>query len=158
MPERSALGRTHFLWLELLEPHGALRSRNFYWLSSERDIVDQAKANWYMAPQSAFASFHALSALPGATVTLERLDDFESTPASLHFRLRNSGTTLAFFTRLRALRADAAELLPAYFSDNFVSLLPGEAVELSVRWPSCGPSLARIEASAPNMKTAYLSP
>ncbi|HXK17973.1 MAG TPA: hypothetical protein VNG33_09230 [Polyangiaceae bacterium] len=160
LPERSALGRTHFLLLELLEAGGGLRSRNFYWLSSERDIIDQANANWYMAPLAAFASFHALSALPEASVRLERLerlDGLDSATPSRRVVLHNTGTTLAFFTRLRALTAQGGELLPAYFSDNFVSLLPGEAVELQVTWPGAGPAAARLEASAPNMKTTFLS-
>jgi len=154
LPERSALGRSHFLLLELLEPSGALRSRNFYWLSSERDVVDWAKANWYMAPLAAGASFHALATLPEATIALEGR---ETSAASQSFVLRNTGTTLAFFTRLRALTAEGAEVLPAYFSDNYLSLLPGEALELGVSWPGASPRPTQIEASAPNLKTTFLS-
>jgi len=159
LPQRSTLGRTHFLLLELLEPGAAnpaerLHSRNFYWLSTERDVIDQEQANWYMAPLKAFASFHALAELPQATVTLERI---ESPDQKLGVVLCNTGRTLAFFVRLRVLSAQGVEVLPSYFSDNYVSLLPGEAVELSVSWPAPKPPAAFIEATAPHIKRTLLS-
>ena len=77
--------------------------------------------------------------------------------SSQSFVLRNTGTTLCFFTRLRALTAAGSEVLPAYFSDNYLSLLPGEALQLGVSWPGSGPRPAQLEASAPNLKTTFLS-
>jgi exo-1,4-beta-D-glucosaminidase len=175
LPEPSSLGRTHFLLLELFEPNRGdpnpgerLRSRNFYWLSSERDVTDQQNANWYMAPLKAFASFHALAELPEATVTLERLES-ETPDDSLRVVLHNTGRTLAFFTRLRALTAQGVEVLPTYFSDNYVSLLPGEALELTVsrgwapgdqrdaRSGGAARQIATLEASSPNTPPTLLS-
>lgn len=139
LPERRGLSRTHFLLLELMTADGAPRSRNFYWLSTERDVIDQSKANWYMAPLAGFASFHALSDLPRATLELEReaprlsAREAARSPTKLAFVLRNTGSSLAFFTRLRLLTAAGSEVLPAHFSDNYVSLLPGESLHLTVR-------------------------
>lgn len=130
LPARTDFGRTHFLVLELLEPSGAVRSRNFYWLSTERDVIDQAQANWYMAPLRGFASFHALAELPEPSLTLERR------PGGA--RLRNVGGSLALAVELRAETPQGAELVPTYFSDNFVSLLPGESLELGVRLTNGG--------------------
>ena len=134
LPDRSHFGRSHFLLLELTDQSGATRSRNFYWLSSERDVIDHEKANWYMAPLKGFASFHALAELPEASLVLERLP---ATPASVsgvaRLRVRNVGKALALFTRLRLLTSDGSEIVPAYFSDNYISLLPGEALEVTVR-------------------------
>jgi hypothetical protein len=61
--------------------------------------------------------------------------------------LRNVGRTLAFFTRLRLLDERGAELAPAYFSDNYVSLLPGESIEVSVSCPLLAAAKV-LEASA----------
>lgn len=127
LPPRADFGRTHFLHLELRDAEGALRSRNFYWLSSDPDVVDHSQANWYMAPLTAFASFHALSELPMPKVSLEA--------SERGVTLRNTGKTLAFFLQLRARDSAGADVVPAYFSDNFVSLLPGESVEITVRTP-----------------------
>ena len=40
------------------------------------------------------------------------------------------GAGIAFFTRLRALDASGIDVLPATWSDNFVTLLAGERVEI----------------------------
>ncbi|MDF3064673.1 MAG: Beta-mannosidase [Polyangiaceae bacterium] len=125
LPPREELGPTHFLQLELREADGRVRSRNFYWLSSEPDVVDHPSANWYMAPLVGFASFHALADLPEPTLALER------SPGGVS--LRNVGRTLAFFMELRALDRAGLELVPTYFSDNYVSLLPGESLDVAVR-------------------------
>jgi exo-1,4-beta-D-glucosaminidase len=139
LPERGQLSRTHFLLLELRTTDGALRSRNFYWLSSERDVIDHENANWYMAPLKGFASFHALAELPEASVTLElsraETDGHTGSDVAqgITVVVRNTGRSLAFFTRLRLLTATGAEVLPAHFSDNYISLLPGEALPVRLR-------------------------
>jgi exo-1,4-beta-D-glucosaminidase len=130
LPDRGSFGRTHFLLLELIDPGLATRSRNFYWLSSERDVLDQERANWYVAPLKGFADLKALAELPKASVTLERRDDGGAAKARIV--VRNTGSVLAFFTRLRLLTKQGAEILPAYFSDNYLSLLPGEAIEVTL--------------------------
>ncbi len=135
LPERSGLSRTHFLRLELVAPDGALASRNFYWLSREPDVIDQAQANWYMAPLTSFASFHALAQLPEASLSLERTTRQPTTgeAAGIEIVVRNTSPVLALFARLRLLTATGAEVLPAHFSDNYISLLPGEAVPVTLR-------------------------
>jgi exo-1,4-beta-D-glucosaminidase len=139
LPDRSAFGRSHFLWLQLTADNGQVVSRNFYWLSSERDVVDQAHANWYRAPLTAFANHHALAHLPPPELELElqqaaaehapRASAFEATCQVL---VRNTGSTLAFFIRLRLLSQSGIELLPVHFSDNYFSLLPGEKLSIAV--------------------------
>ena len=41
-----------------------------------------------------------------------------------------AGAGVAFFTRLRALDAAGTDVLPATWSDNFVTLLAGESAEI----------------------------
>ena len=51
--------------------------------------------------------------------------------------LTNGGSSLAFFVRLRVLQEPGGkEILPSMWSDNYVSLLPGEARTLTARWRS----------------------
>lgn len=159
LPAREGLSRTHFLLLELTTVDGTLQSRNFYWLSSERDVIDQAKANWYMAPLSAFADFHALAELPEASLSLER-QHLSERVGDIVVRLRNTGTALAFFTRLRLLTAVGHEVLPAHFSDNYVSLLPGECISVVVRDARSsgnrGAPAAKVEAAGPRLAPVTL--
>ncbi|MGB9465319.1 MAG: glycoside hydrolase family 2 protein, partial [Candidatus Acidiferrum sp.] len=47
--------------------------------------------------------------------------------------LQNIGSGLAFLVRLRVLKGkDGAEVLPVFFDDNYISLLPGEKREITV--------------------------
>ena len=160
LPAREGFSRTHFLLLELTTVDGTLQSRNFYWLSSERDVIDSTKANWYMAKLSAFADFHALAELPEASLGLERQRSSERV-GDIVVGLRNTGTSLAFFTRLRLLTAAGSEVLPAHFSDNYVSLLPGECISVVVRdarsSESRGAEAAEVEVTGPRLKRATLA-
>jgi len=48
--------------------------------------------------------------------------------------LENTGTGIAFLVRLRLLKAkDGPEVLPVFWEDNYLSLLPGEKREVAVR-------------------------
>lgn len=134
LPERSSFGGLHFLRLELRGPASELRSRNFYWLSSEPDVIDQSKANWYMAPIARYADLRALAELPAPELRLELLE-LGGGDEPTRLRLENAGDTVAFFTRLRLLGAAGQELLPTYFSDNFISLLPRERAEVVISLP-----------------------
>jgi exo-1,4-beta-D-glucosaminidase len=132
LPERTSLSRTHFLALELRDD-ATVRSHNFYWLSSERDVIDFEKANWYMAPLKAHADLHALADLPAAQLRLT--GSARASGDRIELLLENTGSTLAFFTRLRLMSAQGRELTPAHYSDNYLTLLPGEARALSVQSP-----------------------
>jgi exo-1,4-beta-D-glucosaminidase len=154
LPDRSSWDKTHFLLLELFDPGGALCSRNFYWLSSQPDVIDQANANWYMAPAKEFADFHALARLPAAQVMLERAGDNGS---ELGVVLRNTGKTLAFFVRLTAHHADGAEALPLLVSENYVSLLPGEALEIMFSTAETQRNITLVVASGVGIQTVALA-
>jgi len=48
--------------------------------------------------------------------------------------VENTGSGLAFLVRLRLLKGkDGAEVLPVFFDDNYISLLPGEKRDITVR-------------------------
>ena len=49
--------------------------------------------------------------------------------------LENTGSTAAIELKLTLLEADGkTRVLPAYYSDNYVSLLPGEKKEIVVQY------------------------
>jgi len=54
---------------------------------------------------------------------------------ALAVTVHNGGRAPAFFLRLRVTKGDGGdEVLPSYWTDNYVSLLPGETRKLSVRF------------------------
>jgi hypothetical protein len=74
-----------------------------------------------------------------ASATATRAD--QST--RIHVQLKNSGATPALAAKLTLLNAsNNARILPAYLSDNYVSLLSGETREIDVAYPTAAASNA----------------
>ncbi|TFG98338.1 MAG: hypothetical protein E4H13_09975 [Calditrichales bacterium] len=129
------LGKTYFLSLKLQDDKGQEISNNFYWLSTVPDVqgskteVDTEKG-WGIlkAGPASYADFTALANLPVASVeethTIEKLGNENV----VRVTVRNTGKTIAFMVRLAATEGrNGHEILPAYWSDNYICLLPGEA-------------------------------
>ena len=52
-------------------------------------------------------------------------------------QITNSGAAVSLENKLTLLSAaNGSRILPAYFSDNYVSLLPGESRTVSVEYPA----------------------
>ena len=109
-------------------------SRNFYWLSSKPDVPDFSKTEWYYTPLTEFADFAALQDLPKATVKTSMTVSDAANETAARVIVENTGSGLAFLVRLRLLKGqDGVEVLPVFFDDNYISLLPGEKREITVR-------------------------
>jgi len=131
--EPEGITPTYFLNLQLFSSSGELLSRNFYWLSSKPDVPDFSKTEWYYTPLTEFADFAALQDLPKATVTASMNVSDAANETAARVTLENTGSGFAFLVRLRLLKGkDGAEVLPAFFDDNYISLLPGEKREITV--------------------------
>lgn len=134
IPEPPGISSAYFLQLQLLASNGSLVSRNFYWLSTKADVLDYAKTEWYYTPQTDFADFSALQDLPRASVraSLHAIQGDER-DAAFRVILENNGKTVAFLTRLRLMKGkEREEILPVFWEDNYLSLLPGEKREVTV--------------------------
>jgi hypothetical protein len=105
--------------LELKAATGETLSRNFYWLAAKSE------------------DYRALDTLPQASVTATAtFSGREGAETSIAVQLRNNGTTVALENKLTLMNAgDGARILPAYLSDNYISLLPGETREVDVDYP-----------------------
>ncbi|HET9805009.1 MAG TPA: glycoside hydrolase family 2 protein [Candidatus Acidoferrum sp.] len=134
IPEPAGISSTYFLALQLFSSNGNLISRNFYWLSTQPDVLNFEKTEWYYTPQSAFADFTQLQSLPPAIVkaTGKALPGNER-DAEYHVTLKNAGSGLAFLVHLRLVKpGDKADILPVFWEDNYISLLPGETRDVTV--------------------------
>ncbi|HKF01440.1 MAG TPA: hypothetical protein VKB49_03970, partial [Candidatus Sulfotelmatobacter sp.] len=134
VPEPPEISSTYFLNLQLFSASGQLLSRNFYWLSTKADQLDFAKTEWYYTPQIEFADFSALQDLPKVAVRAS-LDRATGTEQDTAFQVvvENTGKSIAFLTRLRLVNdRDRSEILPAFWQDNYISLMPGERREITV--------------------------
>lgn len=135
VPEPAGISTVYFLSLRLLSPSGELLSRNFYWLSTKPDVLDWHDSTNVYTPQSAFADFTALQNLPKAKIRASFTIRGEGCESRARVVLENLGGALAFLVRLRMLKAPAGEeILPAWWEDNYFSLIPGEKREITVHF------------------------
>jgi exo-1,4-beta-D-glucosaminidase len=134
IPEPAASNTAYFLNLELHRASGELLCRNFYWLSTKPDTLAFDKTEWYYTPLTSYADFTALQTLPPATVKASLKFHEGGEEPTGYVTVENTGATLAFLVRLRLLKGkDGAEILPVFWDDNYLCLLPGEKRELTVR-------------------------
>ena len=134
IPEPADISTTYFLNLQLFSSTGALLTRNFYWLSTKQDVPDFTKTEWYYTPLSAYTDFTALQNLPKVKLTASMNLTTAGADTSARIAVENPSTALAFLVRLRLLKGkDGPEVLPVFFDDNYLSLLPGEKREISVK-------------------------
>ena len=137
IPAIAGLSKTYFVSLKLEDKRGAVLSQNFYWLSTVEDVLDWSKREWYYTPTTVHGDFTALATLPPVTLGVKTAFDRDGADSRAHVTLANPGPALAFFVRLRVLqKPGGGEILPSMWSDNYVSLLPGETRTLTARWRS----------------------
>jgi exo-1,4-beta-D-glucosaminidase len=151
-----SLQEPYFVDLRLLDGASAILSRNFYWLPHKPDVLDGSAATWIHTPTREFADFSALRRMPRASVALNarRLGSGAS-GTLVHVDVENLTDRLAFFLQLRVADGGGADVLPVIWTDNYVSLLPGE--RRTVRARLLGERLDRvplhIEARGLNVPT-----
>ncbi len=135
-PADEGLSPTYFLFLTLDDAQGRAVSRNVYWLSTRPETLAWDKSKWYVTPVSAYADLTGLDRLPPAELRAQVR--FEAgAEGRAHVRLENVGQTLAFFVRASVRRdSDGEELLPVFWEDDYLTLLPGESREITARYAS----------------------
>ncbi len=114
--------------LEMKDAGGKLISDNTYWLAAD---------------DSEYRKLNDLRRVKLAASASSRTDGQEIV---VELKLTNSSDTAALATKAVLVTAKGKErILPAYFSENYVTVLPGETRTLSVRYP------AAIEAKTPSI-------
>jgi exo-1,4-beta-D-glucosaminidase len=137
LPELPGLTPTYFLRLRLTDAAGGVVSSNFYWLSTRPDVLDWAKAEWYVTPQSEYADLSALARLPSVNLELSAESDASEGEGRTRVRVANPSRNLAFLVRLKVTKGKGGdELLPVLWEDNYFELLPGERREVAARYRS----------------------
>lgn len=128
LPNISDLSGTYFLRLELKDADGKIKDINWYWLSQKSDELNWKKSKWYYTPQSSFTDYTALNNMPQTSVDVEHSSDKNADSTTHKITIKNTGKAVAFFVHVRVLKAQKADdILPVIFSDNYISLGPGES-------------------------------
>ena len=110
------------LKLLLKDADGKILSQNVYWPSST--LAGQQGLN-----QLATVPLELAARWTGAAVRGER---------QLEVTMRNGGEAPALNGKLTLFNADGERILPVYFSDNYVALMPGESRTVTVAFKGQG--------------------
>ncbi len=134
IPKITDLSSTYFLDLKL-KSQGVEESRNFYWLSTKKDVPDFKNSEWYVTPYKDFADFTALNKLTQAKVNVISKFEESENDQMLNVVIENVSDKIAFFIEFRVFCEETGEtILPVFWSDNYISLLPGERRSLSAKF------------------------
>ena len=155
LPETSGLSPTYFLRLTVEDSTGKVVGSNFYWLSTSLETLDWEKSNWYTTPTASYADFSALRQLPKVKLKMSTSSERKGDDEVTHVRLENPSKDLAFFIRLKVDKGKGGEeILPVLWRDNYISLLPGEAREITAtyRASDLGGVKAFVEVSGWNVQ------
>ena len=154
LPALAALSRTYFIELELASVAGRPISRNVYWLSTQPDELDWAHSNWYLTPLTQYADLTALQSLPTATSDVratmrrERAEDI----VTVTLTVPASSKVVALFQHVSIRRSAGGKLvLPILWSDNDVTLWPGESLTLTAHFAAQGAAKPIVEVSGWNV-------
>ncbi|MBN1599137.1 MAG: glycoside hydrolase family 2 [Bacteroidales bacterium] len=132
IPEIDNLTGTYFLVLDLEDPTDGKKKRNFYWLSTKEDVPDFEKTNWFYTPNKGFADFRALRTMEKATIDAQHNIKKTGDQYKVDVTLKNTSDAVAFFIELKISDSKTGEtILPVFWDDNYISLLPGEEFNTS---------------------------
>ncbi|KAI1146191.1 family 2 glycoside hydrolase [Nemania diffusa] len=139
-----------FLRITLVD-HKTTLSRNVYWLSKGLDVLDWDDSDWIATPVTTYADYTALNKLQSAKV-------FVSTEVSRSgdhgtVILENKSTVPAFFISLNLVDKSGDDVLPVFWSDNYVTLWPHERLELTFQ----GKRAAAVHIRGKNIEPAKAS-
>ncbi|GGW12843.1 beta-mannosidase [Streptomyces capoamus] len=145
------LARTYLLRLVLTDADGTEVSRNVYWLSTRADTLDWNGTTWYYTPTTGYADLKGLASMaqvPVSATAATRSSDGTST-TTVTLRHSGPGTTPALLTDVHLVDAQGKPVLPVRWSDNEVSLWPGESVTLTATYRTAG-----LHGSAPGVRVS----
>src|SRR5205807_9532713 len=125
--------------IRLLRAGWALVSDTVYWYSTAPDALGKpnSKTSWYTTPASRYANLTGLNRLasnPNVRASVSRR--ISAGQETVTIRLRNtSGSKIAFFVRPEITAGNGGtEVLPVTYTDNYVSLWPGESTAITARF------------------------
>jgi exo-1,4-beta-D-glucosaminidase len=139
LPRLARDARVYFVRCELLDRTGEVITENVYWQSQRKDDVGDPNADFaFELRQESWADMTPLNTMarvPLDVTAQRRVNGAGQSVVSIN--LANPTTRVAFFQRAEVTATrDGDEILPIQYSDNYVTVFPGETVELEAVVPS----------------------
>ncbi len=136
IPSLTGLTTTYFIRLQLRNSSNQLVSNNLYWYSTTPDTLGN-KSNWYSTAVRTYANLTGLNSLASNnSVTGSASRTVASGQETVTITLNNtSATNIAFFTRTEVTAGNnGLEVLPITYTDNYISLFPGESISITAKY------------------------
>jgi exo-1,4-beta-D-glucosaminidase len=128
-------GTLYFIDLKLKNKAGTIIGKNFYWLSKKEDVMDYSRHKWFVTPMKEYGDMTGLNQLPAAAVGVTKTVKTQDQETLVTVELNNSSDKIAFGIELRMERGESGQsVVPIFWDDNYVSLLPNESRTISARF------------------------
>ena len=125
----------------LRDAKGQVRSTNIYWRGRDE------------------ASYRALNDLPRVTLqATQATPTTDGAEQELRVTLTNPGITPALAAKLTLLDDKGARILPAYYSDNYISLPGGETQVVTIRYPARNGPVPHVSLRGWNVADGEVAP
>lgn len=135
LSDLKGLSPIYFIDLKLKNGEGKVVGDNFYWLSLKEDIPDEKGATWFYTPMKEFADFTGLRDLPKVTLDVQHQFETIGSEQRVYVSIKNPTDKIAFFIELNVINEQSGRsVLPIFWEDNYISLLPGETKTISGRF------------------------
>jgi exo-1,4-beta-D-glucosaminidase len=131
LPEIKNLTPVYFLDLRIYNAENKEVDNSIYWLSTKKDVLDYEaakKLEWaFYTPTKAFADYTALDKLPKINLEYDYQYTTDGEFGKVALTIKNKTGTIAFFNFLDIVDPKTMQpVLPIFWDDNYVTLLPGE--------------------------------
>jgi mannosylglycoprotein endo-beta-mannosidase len=128
------LSPVHFIRLDVFDAAGKAVADTFYWRSNDAYQGPKTKSG------PLYGKFEAINTLPAVSLQASAVKEMKGSKPAWQVKLKNDGPSLAFMVQVKLLEDKTGKpVRPTFYSDNFISLLPGEERVLTVE-PQTAPS------------------
>jgi exo-1,4-beta-D-glucosaminidase len=132
LPRLNDLTSVYFVRCQLLDSSGKLLAENVYWQSAkDDDLGDPVNDKAFDLEQASWADMSALNTMQQVPLEVSASQTMTDGESHVTIRLRNTSHQVAFFERAEITSTRGGdEILPIQYDDNYVTVFPGEAVEI----------------------------
>ena len=114
LPQPKEITPVYYARLLLKDGNGKVISENFYWLSADGKN-----------------DFRAITQMPKVDLQITSTTTTKDNDIVMRIKVKNSTNRLAFMHRLMITKGDSEdEVLPTFWTDNFLTIFPGEEREV----------------------------
>jgi exo-1,4-beta-D-glucosaminidase len=152
LPRGPADSSVFFVRCQLIDGSGKPITDNVYWQSQwPDDVGSPANDAAFDSVQASWADMTALNYMSPAPLEVTARHSSNEGDNGVAIRLHNRTSGVAFFERAEILpTSDGDEILPIQYDDNYVTVFPGETVEIRGVVPPNGPAASWVRVAGYN--------